>query len=170
MIGSVNSTHQKPDNSMSEFTSFSDLMVQGLKGSHFSIGRQATLMGIWTKCTGSRISENTFPLSFQNNILTIVVADNTWKKQLELLKEELIMKLSQNYRKFENLADIKFRIGEIAVNKKHIETQEEECPPIPDELTESFSSIDDDNLRNRFTKISKVYLSKNRERSDKKNG
>lgn len=55
---------------------------------------EAIAFAAWRRCAGAQISERTAALEFNKNRLIIGVADETWKRHLEDLSPQMLVKLN----------------------------------------------------------------------------
>ncbi len=55
---------------------------------------EAIAFAAWKRCAGPQISERTAPLKFEKSHLVIAVADETWKRNLEDLSPQMLVKLN----------------------------------------------------------------------------
>ena len=54
---------------------------------------------IWEKVVGSRINENTEPLSVESGVLSVKTSSPSWSQELQLQKLQILKKLNDNISK-----------------------------------------------------------------------
>ena len=62
---------------------------------------------IWEKVVGSRINENTEPISIENGILSVKTSSPSWSQELQLQKPHILKKLNNRLNK-KVIKDIRF--------------------------------------------------------------
>lgn len=55
---------------------------------------EAIMFAAWKRCAGELLSNRTTPLGFSNNRLVVAVADVTWQRNLELMSQQMLVKLN----------------------------------------------------------------------------
>ncbi len=121
--------------------------------------REAVVFAAWRKVAGELLRKHTVPFHLFKKNLIVAVRDNTWKRHLETLSEQMIFKI--NYSLGDSLVRfIEFRIDEETVLRENknsgnsmftdeelIEIALEKVTP---KLRHSADAIRDDNLRYQF--------------------
>ena len=62
---------------------------------------------IWEKVVGSRINENTEPLSVEGGVLSVKTSSPSWSQELQLQKPKILKKLNNRLNK-KVIKDIRF--------------------------------------------------------------
>ncbi len=62
---------------------------------------------IWEKVVGSRINENTEPLSVESGVLSVKTSSPSWSQELQLQKLQILKKLNNRLNK-KVIKDIRF--------------------------------------------------------------
>ena len=62
---------------------------------------------IWEKVVGSRINENTEPLSVESGVLSVKTRSPSWSQELQLQKPQILKKLNNKLNK-KVIKDIRF--------------------------------------------------------------
>ena len=62
---------------------------------------------IWEKVVGSRINENTEPLSVESGVLSVKTSSPSWSHELQLQKPQILKKLNNRLNK-KVIKDIRF--------------------------------------------------------------
>ena len=57
--------------------------------------RQIVLQRTWERAVGEAVSKKTKPLSFDDGVLSVEVADSSWAPELKKMSAELIAKINQ---------------------------------------------------------------------------
>ena len=55
---------------------------------------EAACQVAWKPAVGEALSVHARPIKFEDNVLTIAVADNVWQRQLELMRPQLLFRLN----------------------------------------------------------------------------
>lgn len=55
---------------------------------------EAACIAMWKQAVGAGLSNHAVPIQLRNQKLTVVVADNLWKKQLEQMRRQLLFRLN----------------------------------------------------------------------------
>ncbi len=152
---------------MSSFKTFSNYLEEGSKGTCYAFAANARIITIWKQCVGPRISKQTFPEQLKEGILIVTVSDDSWKKQLDLMKKELIEKMS-GFKHMKKLADIKFKVGSVAETSS-VKKSRKRKASVPDDIREAASGIKDEPLREQVMKIAAEYIRRAEEKIIEKN-
>ncbi len=123
---------------------------------------EALVFAGWARCAGELLRKRTAPLEFFENRLVIAVQDEIWRRHLEYLSPQMLVKinyaLGQGTLKF-----IEFRIDKIAVNAVHTHkhsADEYEIAELSPSLKSAANAIIDDDLREQFLMAAASYLAK----------
>ena len=115
---------------------------------------EALVFAAWSRCAGDLLRERTAPVEFFENRLAIAVQDMTWRRHLEDLSPQMLVRinglLGQGTVKF-----IEFRIDESAVSAVRKTSNEsngdgETVVDVAPSLRNAANAIADENLRNQF--------------------
>ena len=55
---------------------------------------KAIVFAAWRRCAGSALAARTTPLKFGGNRLVVAVEDETWRRHLEILSPQMLVKLN----------------------------------------------------------------------------
>ena len=55
---------------------------------------EAACIAAWKHAVGDALSLHTLPVELRDNVLTIVVEDNVWQKQLETMRGQFLFRLN----------------------------------------------------------------------------
>ncbi|HSS20953.1 MAG TPA: DUF721 domain-containing protein [Pyrinomonadaceae bacterium] len=114
---------------------------------------EAACMAAWKHAVGEGLSSQAIPLRLQDGTLTLAVADNIWKRQLEHMRGQLLFRLNQV------LGQPLVESIEIEIDPRRIEQQpatqanvndQVTNRQIPAELLASAADIEDAHLRRAF--------------------
>lgn len=127
---------------------------------------EAVIFAAWERCAGDLLKERTAPLEFYENRLVIAVLDETWRRHLEGLSPQMLVKingsLGQGKVKF-----IEFRIDGPTVNATRkankIVVAEPKTDAVAPSLTAAAGTIADEHLREHFLSAAASYLAKQKE-------
>ncbi len=122
---------------------------------------EAVIFAAWSRCAGDLLRTRTVPLEFFENRLVIAVQDETWRRHLEDLSPQMLVKingsLGQGTVKF-----IEFRVDARAVSgacETGNNAAEEDVPvQVAPSLVTSADAIADETLREQFLSAAAVYL------------
>lgn len=77
---------------------------------------QALVFAAWKRCAGELLSTRTAPLEFVENRLVVAVADETWRRHLEDLSPQMLVKINESLG-HGTVKRIEFRINTAAVHR-----------------------------------------------------
>ena len=128
--------------------------------------RQAFVFAAWRRVAGAQLTERTTPLDLDGKRLIVAVADRTWQANLESLAGQLLFRLNATLGR--PLVDfIEFRIDEAAVDAMLSGQERSESVPdseeVPAEISESASTIKDEQLRKAVLNAAANCLSRTKE-------
>ena len=128
--------------------------------------RQAFVFAAWRRVAGAQLTERTAPLDLAGKRLIVAVADRTWQANLESLAGQLLFRLNATLGR--PLVDfIEFRIDEAAVDAMLSGQERSENVPdseeVPAEISESASTIKDEQLRKAVLNAAANCLSRTKE-------
>lgn len=84
--------------------------------------RRAFVFAAWRRVAGGQIAERTTAVTFDENRLTVAVADKTWQRNLESLASQLLFRLNDSLGK--NLVEfIEFQIDSAAIADHVLKTE-----------------------------------------------
>ena len=127
---------------------------------------EAVVFSSWGRCAGDLLQIRTAPIVFNEKRLVIAVADQTWKRHLEELCPQMLVKLNgslgQGAAKF-----IEFRIDPKAIKKRPEtggarQTAEKRVEQLAKPLRDAAKAIADEHLRDHFLETAAVYLDRQR--------
>ena len=121
--------------------------------------KKTQLLNTWSKVIGKDIKEHTEAKYFDRGTLFVNVDNSSWAHQLLFMKQNLIKKLNNKLDE-ELVTEIRFKVGHISnqdyenktnqdseIKKVELNSEEET------KLQQTASSINDDNLRNKFCNL-----------------
>ena len=123
---------------------------------------EAVGFAAWNMCVGEMLRERTVPVRFHDRRLVIAVEDNSWKRHLEDLSPQMLVKLNaalgQGSIKF-----IEFRIDRDALAKSRASrklTPSRVSKPVDaaPSLKAAALAIADEDLREKFLAAAAIYL------------
>jgi hypothetical protein len=107
----------------------------------------------WNYCVGESLRNNAVARSYEENRLTVAVADAVWQKQLRPMSDQLIYRLNSILGK-RLVRTIEFKIAPDvvaeALRKRYSETKERSLSDLPPEIVSAACSIKDEHLRRAF--------------------
>jgi len=114
---------------------------------------------------GEQISRVTAPASLRSGVLCVTVASSVWMQQLVFLKEDILRQVNARLGSRSQLADIRFRIGQVPAPHRG---GEEALPMLSDEelqrIQRQTEAIQDPDLRQTFQRVIAAYLRNRRNR------
>ena len=115
---------------------------------------EAACLAAWKHAVGEALSSHAVPLQLQQQTLIVAVADNIWKKQLELMRGQLLFRLNSV------LGQSLVKLIELRIDPKTVETaraalagSSKRAPAdysVPADLLTAAAGIDDAELRRAF--------------------
>ncbi|MEZ5427913.1 MAG: DUF721 domain-containing protein [Pyrinomonadaceae bacterium] len=121
--------------------------------------REAVVFAVWRKIAGESLRGHTVPFRLFGQHLIVAVADNMWKRHLEMLSGQMIYKLNSALER-EAVTFIEFRIDEETLRREHVrrpqttgeddESEERALDLVTPKLRHSADAIKDDHLRYQF--------------------
>ncbi|MEO7659366.1 MAG: DUF721 domain-containing protein [Pyrinomonadaceae bacterium] len=127
---------------------------------------EAVVFAAWPRCAGELLEQRTAPLEFFENRLVIAVQDETWRRHLEDLSPQMLIKLNRSLGQG-TVKFIEFRIDESAIETKrdptpnHVINAKKKQSVAPS-LAKAAMAIDDEKLREQFLSAAAGYLAKQR--------
>jgi hypothetical protein len=112
---------------------------------------EAAAMTAWKRVAGEGLAHHATPINLRNATLTVAVADDVWKKQLERMSRELTSRINKLLRR-EVVTTIEFRVNAQAMKIRpgatSVRTNKLLRPP--ENVIASAAEIEDTDLRARF--------------------
>ena len=115
---------------------------------------EAACLAAWKHAVGEALSSHAVPVQLQQQTLIVAVADNIWKKQLELMRAQLLFRLNSV------LGQSLVKLIELRIDPKTVETARaalggasKRAPvdySVPAELLAAAAAIEDVELRRAF--------------------
>src|SRR5262249_42594081 len=104
----------------------------------------------WKRVAGEGLAQHATAMSLREKTLTVAVADDVWKKQLERMSKELVSRINKLLRR-DVVTVIEFRVNARAINRSgaRTTTTDKTAPP-PASVVASAAEIEDAELRERF--------------------
>ncbi len=102
----------------------------------------------WKRVAGEGLARHAKPTMLRDMTLTVEVADDVWKKQLQRMSRELISRMNRLLKR-ELVKTIDFRVNP-ALGKGTAATRQRQSAPLPDQIISSAAGIEDPELRDRF--------------------
>jgi hypothetical protein len=109
---------------------------------------EAAAMIAWKRVAGEGLASHTKPTMLSHTTLTVEVADELWKKQLQRMSSELILRVNKLMKR-ELVTAIDFRINP-ALGRPKTAARKDDHEPLPDNVVSAAAQIDDPELRERF--------------------
>jgi len=115
--------------------------------------REAVVFAAWRRSAGDQLIEHTCPVRFEENRLTVAVADKSWQKNLASLSSQMIFKINGILGPAV-VTYIQFVVDGDKVGKANLPVSQPEqgdsFVQITPELMRSASRITDEQLRREF--------------------
>ena len=142
---------------MQSFTSFQNILQGVARNQGFELKLwEYRLQTRWTDLVGEGLAAHTWPSRLKFRKLLIIVENSVWLHQLTYLKSTLLEKIHSEIG-HPLLTDLVFRVGEIPSATATISEETMNSPLISAEAmmaaTECSRVIEDQNLRNAFTRL-----------------
>lgn len=109
---------------------------------------EAAAMIAWKRVAGEGLAGHTKPTMLRHTTLTVEVADELWKKQLQRMSAELISRVNKLMKR-ELVTAIDFRVNP-ALGRPKTAAPKDDHEPLPDNVISAAAQIDDPELRERF--------------------
>jgi len=112
---------------------------------------EAAALTAWKRVAGEGLAHHATPINLRNTTLTVAVADDVWKKQLERMSRELASRINQLLRR-EVVTTIEFRVNAHAMKIRSGATSATATKLLrpPENVIASAAEIEDVDLRARF--------------------
>lgn len=110
---------------------------------------EAAAIIAWKRVAGEGLARHTKPTRLRNMTLTVEVADEVWKRQLQRMSPELISRVNKLMKR-ELVTAIDFRINPALGKPIKTASRKDEHEPLPDNVISAAAQIDDPELRERF--------------------
>ncbi len=125
---------------------------------------EAMVFAAWKRCAGELLCERTAALEFFEDRLIVAVTDETWRRHLEDLSPQMLVKLN-HYVGQGTVTFIEFVIDAAAVgrsNKPEIPGTNDSSKPIAvaPSLARAAGAIADPSLREQFISTAASYLAR----------
>src|SRR5580765_4556864 len=122
---------------------------------------EAVVFAAWARCAGDMLRTRTTPLEFFENRLAVAVQDETWRRHLEDLSPQMLVKINGSLGEG-TVKFIEFRVDAAAVNAaseaKDKRGKVNVSLDVTPSLAEAAASIADGNLRELFLSAAASYL------------
>jgi hypothetical protein len=116
---------------------------------------RSLVMSSWETCAGELLAKQTKAKEYFDNVLTIAVKDETWRRHLSDLTPQLIAKLNHHIGEGTvRFIDILIEPELIPEAESGTEPRAEESRLIPEKTRSVAESIEDADLREAFLKFS----------------
>jgi hypothetical protein len=111
---------------------------------------EAAAIIAWKRVAGEQLARHAKPTRLRDTTLTVEIADDVWKKQLQRMSAELISRLNKLLKR-EVVKAIDFRVNP-ALSKPSTRGTEQtrNRQLLPDNIISSAAGIEDPDLRERF--------------------
>ena len=110
---------------------------------------EAAAITAWKRVAGEGLAHHTTPVSLHDGTLLVAVADDVWKKQLERMSKELVLRINKLLRQ-EVVTAIEFRVNARAMLTRTDAVRTEKVVAPPATVIASAAEIADAELRERF--------------------
>jgi hypothetical protein len=119
------------------------------RGNNFELSEAAAIIA-WKRVAGEGLARHAKPTRLRDTTLTVEVADDVWKKQLQRMSAELISRMNRLLKR-ELVKTIDFRVN-LAIGKSLTRASERpgHMRQLPENIISSAAGIDDPELRERF--------------------
>jgi hypothetical protein len=121
--------------------------------SRFASVRPAVAPRVWRAAVGARIAERAAPVSLYGGVLLLRVPSSVWAHELSLLSSDLCARLCEHGVE---VRELRFRVGALpAVDRPPERRSVRSVPaaqPVPREVEEPLSRIDDEALRSAIAR------------------
>lgn len=117
-------------------------------GSNREFSEAAAIIA-WKRVAGEGLARHARPTSLRNATITVEVADEVWKKQLQRMSAELISRVNKLLR-HEIVKAIDFRVNPAIGGAIKTTSRKDNRGALPDNITSSAEEIEDPELRERF--------------------
>jgi hypothetical protein len=111
---------------------------------------EAAAIIAWKRVAGEGLARHAKPTMLRDKTLTVEVADEVWKKQLQRMTAELISRMNKLLKR-EVVKAIEFRVN-VRAGKSLVRASERsgKTRQLPENIISSAAGIDDPELRERF--------------------
>ena len=121
---------------------------------------EAIVFAAWSRCSGELLRERTATVEFVNNRLVIAVPDITWRRHLEDLSRQILVRINRLLGEG-TVTFIEFRIDESAIDAiRRAGTTAGSIPDVSPSLRSAANAIADEALRNQFLSSAAYYLAR----------
>ena len=104
----------------------------------------------WKRVAGEGLARHAKPTILRHTTLSVEVADEVWKKQLQRMSAELISRMNRLLRR-ELVKTIDFRVNPVLAKlSMQGAEQTRNCQSLPADIISSAAEIEDPELRERF--------------------
>jgi hypothetical protein len=110
---------------------------------------EAAVIIAWKRVSGEGLARHAKPAMLRDMTLTVEVADDVWKKQLQRMSTELISRMNKMLKR-ELVRAIDFRVNPGPGKAYAAAGGQRQCQPLPDTIVSSAAGIEDPELRERF--------------------
>jgi hypothetical protein len=110
---------------------------------------EAAVIIAWKRVSGEGLARHAKPAMLRDMTLTVEVADDVWKKQLQRMSTELISRVNKMLKR-ELVRAIDFRVNPGPGKAYAAAGRQRQCQPLPDKIVSSAAGIEDPELRERF--------------------
>ena len=111
---------------------------------------EAAVTIAWKRVSGEGLARHAKPASLRDTTLTVEVADDVWKKQLQRMSMELISRINKLLKR-ELVKTIDFRVNPVLGKRGTRSTEQTgKRQLLPDNIISSAAKIEDPELRERF--------------------
>jgi hypothetical protein len=115
---------------------------------------EAACIAAWKHAVGEGLSSHAIPVHLENKALVVVVEDNIWQKQLELMRSQLLFRLNAVLgQSFVESIQLRIDSKTFANTSRTKETAGQEKAidhSVPAELVSAAAGIEDVDLRRAF--------------------
>jgi hypothetical protein len=110
---------------------------------------EAAVIIAWKRVSGEGLARHARPTMLRDTTLTVEVADDVWKKQLQRMSTELISRINRLLKR-ELVKAIDFRVNPTRGKANAAAGGQGQRAPLPDKIISSAAGIEDPELRERF--------------------
>jgi len=110
---------------------------------------EAAAIIAWKRVAGEGLAHHAQPTMLRDTKLTVEVADDVWKKQLQRMSVELISRVNRLMKR-ELITAIEFRINPSLGRRIESASRKEDHQTLPNNVISAAAGIDDPELRKRF--------------------
>jgi hypothetical protein len=131
---------------------------------------EAAAIIAWKRVAGEGLARHARPTILRETKLTVEVADDVWKKQLQRMSVELISRVNRLLKR-ELVKTIEFRVNPaLSKSSTREPKQTRHGELLPDNIISSAAGIEDPDLRERFIRAATNCIDRREARAQNEHG